>query len=82
MYTHINFRTYACMHAHMAARNVKGACVLALRSQATHIRSGKFKKRTLPYMARVNQISNVIGNGPKAHNAHARNVRRRARTFL
>ena len=66
MYTHTNFRT--------AAINVKEACVLALISQATHIRSEKFKKRTLPNMARVNQILNVVGNGPKAHNARAHNV--------
>ena len=67
MYTHTNFRTSACMHARTSARNVKGACVLALISQATHIRSEKFKKRTLPNIARVNQILNVVGNGPKAH---------------
>ena len=82
MYTHINFRTSACVHGHTAARNVKEDGVLALISQTTHIRSEKLKKRTLPNMARVNQILNVVGNGPKAHNARACNVCKRACTFL
>ena len=82
MYTDTDFLTSECVHARTAARNVKGACVLALISQATHIRSEKFNKRTLPNMARVNQILNVVGNWPKAHNARARNVRESARTFL
>ena len=64
MYTHT---TSACVHARTAARNVKGACVLALISQATHIQSEKFKKQILPNLARVNQILNVVGNGPEAH---------------
>ena len=67
MYTHTSFRTSACVHARTVAINVKGDCVLALISQATHIRSEKFKKGTLPNMARVNQILNVVGNGPQAH---------------
>ena len=67
MYTHTNFCTSAWVHACTAARNVKGACVLALISQATHIRSEQLKKQTLPNLARVNQILNVVGNGPKAN---------------
>ena len=66
MYIHTDFRTSACVHERTAARNVKGACMLALISQATHIRSEKYKKRTLLNMARVNKILNVVGNGPKA----------------
>ena len=52
----------AWVHARMAARNLKGASVFDLISQATYIPSEKFKKRTPPNMARGNQISNAVGN--------------------
>lgn len=47
--------------------NVKGACVLAPISRATHTRSEKFQKQTPPNMSRVNQTLNAIGNGPNEH---------------
>ena len=34
MYIHTKFNTYACLHAHMFARNMKRACMHALISQA------------------------------------------------
>ena len=43
MYIQINFCTYVCVHACMAARNMKEACMLALISQAKHIQSEKLK---------------------------------------
>ena len=55
------------MHAHMAARNIKGASVLDPISQATHIRSEKLKKVNLPYMSRGNQISITVVIRQKAH---------------
>ena len=67
MYTHSHFRTSASMHVRTAVINMKRASVLDLISQATYIRSEKFKKRTPPNMARGNQISNAVGTGPKAH---------------
>ncbi len=46
MYPHNNFRASASVHARTAAINVKRASVLDLISQATYIRSEKFKKWT------------------------------------
>merc|ERR1712082_230550 len=66
-YTHNDFRASSSMHACTAVINMKRASVLDLISQATYIRSKKFKKRTPPNMARGNQISNAVGTGPKAH---------------
>ena len=66
MYTHNKFRTSARVRACTAAINVKRASVLDLISQATYIRSEKFKRRTPCNMARRNQISNAVGTGPKA----------------
>ena len=37
IYAHINFCTSACVQGRTAARNMKGACVLALISQTTYI---------------------------------------------
>ena len=67
MYTHNNFCASAIVRTRTAAINVKRASVLDLISQATYIRSEKFKKGTPPNMARGNQISNAGGTGPKAH---------------
>ena len=67
IYTHNHFHASASMSACKAAMNIKRASVLYLISQATYIRSEKFKKRTPPNMARGNQISNAVGTGPKAH---------------
>ena len=67
MYTHSDFRTSASVRARTAVINVKRASVLDLLSQATYIRSEKFKKQTPPNMARGNQISNAVGTGLKAH---------------
>ena len=67
MYTHNNFRASASVCVRTAAINVKRASVLDLISQATYIRSEKFKKLTPPNMARGNQILNAVGTGPKAH---------------
>ena len=81
MYTHNDFRASASVRVRTAAINVKRASVLDLISQATYIRSEKFKKRTPPYMARGTQISNAGGTGPKAHHslhAHTAAVRSRA----
>ncbi len=65
MYTHNDFRASASVRARTAAINVKRASVLDLISQATYIRSEKFKKWTPPpNMARGNQISNAVGTGP------------------
>ncbi len=66
MYTHNDFHTFASVCARTAAINVKRASRLDLISQATYIRSEKFKKRTPSNMARGNQISNAGGTGPKA----------------
>ena len=48
MYTQNNFQASASVRARTAAINVKIASVLDLISQATYIRSEKFKKQTPP----------------------------------
>ena len=67
MYTQNNCCTFLSVHACAAAIHMKRASVLDLISQATYIRSEKFKKLTPPNMARGNQISNAFGTGLKAH---------------
>ena len=47
----------------MAARNMNGASLLDLISQAAYIRSEKVKSRPPTYMARGNQILNAVGTG-------------------
>ena len=63
----VNLVNAASVRARTAVINVKRASVLDLISQATYIRSEKFKKRTPPNMARVSQIENVVMNELKAH---------------
>ncbi len=65
MYTHNDFRISARVRAHTVAINVKRASVLDLISQATYINLKKLKNGP-PGMAKGNQISDVVGTGPKA----------------
>ena len=58
----------------MEAINVKIASMLDLISQASYIRSEKFKKWNPPNMARGNQISNAVGTGPKAHSGRPKTL--------
>ena len=60
MYT----QNYFCASVSMRART---AAIKVKISEATYIRSEKLKKQPPLNMARGNQISNVVGTGPKAH---------------
>ena len=64
-FTDISVLPSVSVRVRTAVINMKRASVLDLISQATYIRSEKFKKRTPPNMAKGNQISNAVGNGPK-----------------
>ncbi len=72
MYTHSDFRASASVRARTAVINVKRASVLDLISQATYIRSEKFKKRTPLIWQGEPKFQMLVGLGQRLACTHSR----------